>query len=203
MLLKRVRFKIVGISPLLQNNLAGMKPSNSDAVQVKPKDPKPVDQAKSLEYRTKDGQLWGPAVGIKQAILTAARNRKIDKKSAPAIVRGSVFEIEEKCLLYDVTTGKPIDIYEIDTRPVGIDTGKKAKVRVLRSRPKIDNWCTYIELEINEEFIHPHQVLELLNIAGPTVGWMDFRPEKGGKFGRFTAEAAENGAPASKKTKPA
>lgn len=40
---------------------------------------------------------------------------------------------------------------------------------------------------VDTEFCDPSIVLELLNLAGRIVGIMDWRVEKTGTFGRFTA----------------
>jgi hypothetical protein len=46
-----------------------------------------------------------------------------------------------------------------------------------------------VELDIETDFVDPVKtVLMLLKKAGQTVGYMDFRPECGGSFGRFDAE---------------
>ena len=44
-----------------------------------------------------------------------------------------------------------------------------------------------VPLEIDTAILRPEQVDEALNLAGRIIGIGDYRPEKGGGFGRFSA----------------
>jgi hypothetical protein len=55
----------------------------------------------------------------------------------------------------------------------------------MRSRPCFKDWALEFQLDIEEEEIDPSVIKEVLDYAGKRVGIGDFRPEKGGSFGRF------------------
>ena len=72
----------------------------------------------------------------------------------------------------------------------------------IRYRGEFRNWWVRLLISYNHRVISPEQVTNLVNTAGFGVGVGDWRPEKGGQFGRwhvadsvemanFTQEAAE------------
>ena len=64
--------------------------------------------------------------------------------------------------------------------------------RILRTRAKFDTpWSCTFELDVDDELIDQDQLLEWLDIAGRQIGLGDWRPEKSGMFGRFTAPDIE------------
>ena len=59
------------------------------------------------------------------------------------------------------------------------------RARIMRSRPVFKKWQLEFELEIDEMEVPNDVVKEILEYSGKRVGIGDFRPEKGGSFGRF------------------
>jgi hypothetical protein len=72
--------------------------------------------------------------------------------------------------------------FEVDSRPVTIPS---TKGKVMRHRPRFDCWSAAFDLDIDETLIKPEFVQTLLTDVGRRQGWGDYRPEKGGPFGRF------------------
>ena len=70
--------------------------------------------------------------------------------------------------------------WEVDTRSVIVNRG-----RIMRSRPCFEKWALEFQLDIDDEEIPAEVVKDVLDHAGKRVGIGDFRPEKGGSFGRF------------------
>jgi len=171
---------IVGLSPLLMNNPAGMNPK-APGIKAK-KIPTPEDEAAAKAYKMADGQLYLPALAFRAAVLRQCVGRKIGRYSAISIVSGAVLVPEERCLLVDVDD-KPLCDYAIDVRRVVVQRNG-----VMRARPRIEKWRTRLALEINTEMVGVADILELLQAAGRAVGVGDFRPERKGMFGRFTAD---------------
>ena len=73
-----------------------------------------------------------------------------------------------------------IQKWEIDRRPVVVQ-----RARVVRSRPVLKEWALNFRATYDDEEIPAHVLKEILDYAGLRVGIGDFRPEKGGPFGRF------------------
>lgn len=170
-------FRIEGLSSLLQNNPASMKPTPA-GVTVK-KIPTPEAEAASKAYE-RDGTFFIPAIAFRSCILACCTGRKINKKAAITSMSPGVFTVEEECVLVDPKTDKPIQKYEIFTcRAVVMRAG------VLRSRPMFRRWACDLALELDLDFVNVEVVHEMLSLAGKAVGIQDFRPQKKGTFGRF------------------
>lgn len=76
--------------------------------------------------------------------------------------------------------------WEIDRRPVVIQ-----RARVTRSRPMFKKWALSFTAEIDEDELPKSVLNEILEYAGRRVGIGDFRPDKGGPFGRFIVTTFE------------
>jgi hypothetical protein len=72
--------------------------------------------------------------------------------------------------------------YEVDSRPVTIPS---TKGKVMRHRPRFDQWSMRFTLRINEDILPVDFVQLLLTEGGQQIGIGDFRPEKSGPFGTF------------------
>lgn len=180
---KIVVFKIKGLSPLLQNNPASMSRSNGSLGTKKI--PKPEDEAAAKCYKDEEGHFYILSEAFRASIVGkggAASGRRIGKFTASSRACAGIFTVEPRATLLDSKNGRPLKKYSIDTRRAVIQ-GQG----VLRSRPCFQNWMVRLPLEIDEDFVTVDQVLELLNIAGKVAGVGDFRPQRRGSFGRFTA----------------
>ncbi len=178
-----VTFTIVGISPLLQNNpseFIGKEADDSLAAKKKVYDDK--NEASLRVYRDPSGAHCHPCEAFTKAMVKAAAGKKFGKMFATAALKGSVFITEPYALLLD-EHGKPMKEYTIDRRPVVV-----GKARVPRCRPCFPKWKMRIAFEIDTAILQAAQVRECLSLAGRIIGIGDYRPEKGGGFGRFTVE---------------
>ena len=71
--------------------------------------------------------------------------------------------------------------YDIDVRTVVIQ-----RARVVKGRPKLENWEVSFTLMYNEKLIEDHGLIkQVLEEAGERIGLLDFRPQKLGSFGMF------------------
>jgi len=71
--------------------------------------------------------------------------------------------------------------YDLDIRTVVIQ-----RSRVVKARPKINEWKLSFDLQYNENLIGNSLIIkEILTDAGQRVGLLDFRPQKYGSFGMF------------------
>jgi hypothetical protein len=178
-----VTFTIVGISPLLQNNPANfIGKAEGDELVGKKKEYDDAEEAKLRIYLDPDGQHCHPCEAFTKAMVKAVAGKKFGKMFATAAIKGSVFITEPFAVLVD-EKGKPAKGYTIDRRPVVV-----GKARVLRCRPCFSKWRVRLALEIDTAILTPAQVKESLALAGRIIGVGDYRPEKGGGFGRFRVE---------------
>lgn len=178
-----VTFRIIGMSPLLQNNPAEFIGKQEEAALTTKKEYNDQEEAALRVYKSGDGSFLHPSESFIKSMVRAVTGRKFGKLSAPAVIKGSVFIAEPHCVILD-DKGKPAKSYTIDRRPVVVNK----KARVLRCRPCFQPWTLLLALDIDTAIVSPDRIREALALAGRTVGVGDYRPEKGGGFGRFKCE---------------
>jgi hypothetical protein len=174
-------FTIVGISPLLQNNpenFIGVK--EQDLAAKKDYDDK--EEARQRLYLDADGNHCHPAQAFPKAMVAAVAGKKFGKTFATTAIKGAVF-ITEPFVAIEDEDGNPAKTYSISRLPVVV-----GKARVLRCRPCWNKWRIRLPLEIDTAILQRAQVLEALSLSGRIKGIGDYRPEKGGGFGRFSVE---------------
>lgn len=176
-----VSFEIVGISPLLQNNPASFIGADEGAGLATKKVYDDNDEATRRLYFTPDGSHYHPAEAFVKSMVKAAAGKKIGKAFATAALKGSVFIAEPHAIITDHKGKKPT--WTVDKKPVVV-----GKARILRCRPMFSEWHIWLALEIDASLISKDVVRDCLSIAGRVVGVGDYRPEKGGGFGRFRVE---------------
>ena len=196
-MLRQYRIKIKGLSPILHHNgAAGLdagSPANIEkAALTKKKGANrtnvEVARIQQLEceialYVTADGKPTVPAAALRSCIETGARKLK----QGPQVREGLlVHQVEE--FIYDhAKLGSTVAELSKSTQfvvPVVV-----ARARVLRTRPKFDDWAVVFTIEVDDELIDKKQLEMWLDISGRRIGLCDWRPEKSGSFGRFTTES--------------
>lgn len=168
--MKSIRVTLRGISPLLMHSFSL---SPVEALEKKPAE----EQAELAAYRDpeNEGELYIPAINLQRALVSAATYSK-------GKGRASLQKSAAACLLISperLSLGTKT--YTIDTRPVVIPS---TKGRVLRHRPRLDQWQVTFDLEWDENLITELQLRRIVDDMGTRVGLLDFRPEKKGPFGR-------------------
>jgi len=152
----------------------------------------PRDEAEQAAYRFPNGQLYHPGAAIARMLREAGANHKIkgSRRSAKFAVPSAVIVPDDAIALVCPETGKPLDDFEVDSRPVVIPA---TKGRIMRHRPRLDKWAMKFTLEIDDDLLPTDFVHQLLEEGGRKLGIGDFRPEKGGPFGRFQVTQWSNG----------
>ena len=136
----------------------------------------PENDFEACKYKDDHGRDCLLACAIKKAIVAAAR---VDDTKKMTELRQSIFVRGERI---------PIEYSECEMREDMVRISGKADVRY---RPAYKNWSATIEIEWLISQLSAGQVLNLLQLAGFSVGIHDWRPEKSGEFGRFAPVSAE------------
>lgn len=185
--MEKIDVEIKGICPLLQNQF-NTKEQGAEKSRAKKKNYVPEEEAEKGTYRNEKNEIYEPAEHILGSLIRSAVNFKFEgKKSFKDIVRSAVFiNPVEIPLLND--KGKPFKTWsEIDVRPVVIQ-----RARVVKWRPKFNNWAMAFDIQIMEEdLLNARTLKEILEFAGQRQGIGDYRP----RFGRFqvTSWQVQNG----------
>jgi hypothetical protein len=168
--MKTVSVKIKGISPLLMHRYPLLP---IEALEKKSAE----EQAELAAYRErKSGELYVPGTNVQRALVVAASYSK--GKGRASLVKqtaAAVFVTPE-------ILGLGIKEFEVDARPVVIPA---TKGRVMRYRPRLDDWQVCFEIAYDENLLDETQLRRIVDDCGSRVGLLDYRPQHMGPFGRF------------------
>lgn len=182
--MKTITVTINHIAPMLINRF---KENDEIPAQMKKGGKKdygtPREQAEATAYcdepRNKKSLLWIPSTWIMGSIATIASDYKLPgtRKSVKSVYGGAIIPTEEKLYFHEKhVLGK----VEVDSRPVVIQ-----RARIMRHRARLEEWSLTFHLELDETIIAVDSLHQILTDAGRRAGLGDFRPPKGGPFGRF------------------
>jgi hypothetical protein len=182
--MKIFRFRLTGTYDLLMNSPLKMSHNGSGKVGTGPKIPEAAEEAAASRYISEDGtHLYVPSQGVKSSLVIGAIGRRVNKRGLSRVLMGTVFCVEDRSILFDPQTNKPIPPtkYTVDTRRCVL----QKKVGILRSRARVGPWYFDIDFDLDDEILGPEHLLQVGELSGRTVGILDFRPEHGGNFGRY------------------
>ena len=178
-----VSVTIEGISSLLQRGFSA-EFQNEDATRAQVvQHPAPRAAAEAVCYRDDEGFCYFPGTAIDRLLAEAGSNHKLkgSRRAVKWVVPAAVLMLNDRIHIR-TKDGKQRTDFEVDSRPVVIPS---TKGRIMRHRPRWDQWTARFELEIDPAVLPVDVVHQLLEEGGRRVGIGDFRPEKRGPFGRF------------------
>lgn len=166
-----------GISPLLMHAFP-LTPVKS--IEKK----SPAEQAEISAYRDPDtNELYVPGVAVQRGLIGAATYSKgKGRATLQKPVAACVLITPERIRL-------GVSEYAIDSRPVVVPA---TKGRIVRHRPRLDQWKITFDLEWDPELLTEDQVRQVVDDMGRRVGLLDFRPERKGPFGRSVVVSWKN-----------
>ncbi|KPK41332.1 MAG: hypothetical protein AMJ65_09670 [Phycisphaerae bacterium SG8_4] len=139
----------------------------------------PEQEAKDATYFTEDGKFGIPVNALKKSFIEAAHT---DMGIAKTLVRKALFLVcEDKNGVIQMRCEEP----KIREDHVRIGQGGAD----LRYRPEFESWECDIEIQYDAALLTPEDIANLINRAGFGVGICEFRPEKGGDWGRYQVKA--------------
>ena len=177
---------IKGRSPYLMRGWSKEAEIDGDAPTrriVKTKTTPREEAEKSLCLTPENGWPFIPGAAFSRLLREAGGNHKMkgSRKSVKYAVPSAIIVLDEMVPMLDLA-GAPNPKWEVDSRPVTIPA---TKGRIMRHRPRWNEWMAIFAMEIDEEQLPADFVHQLLVEGGLRIGVGDFRPEKGGPFGRF------------------
>ncbi len=189
--MENVTFRCTSISPLLMNNPASML-VQTKKVRGQAQEHDPAEEAEAGAYRFDSGHLYFPTLAFRRACIDAGAGRKVagTRQSAKTILNGALFLPDEggdsvlDTPLLDPDTDEPLEKYEVDVRRCVVQ-GRSA---IIRGRPRLDEWAAYVTFQVDDARISLDHMTSIFEIAGSSIGIGNWRPQKGGIFGRFAVE---------------
>jgi hypothetical protein len=193
----QITCRLVGVTPLLMHRPGSMTANTGTVAKTNAKRiPTPEEECEMAVYRDEDlGHLYAPDRWITRSLTESGKafQNPQNKKStlmrvfAAAILPPPVIGFP----LVDPDTGEFIEEYTIDIQRVVV-----MRAAVMRARPRIDSWSIDLALGVDLGALNVNGslrdtgklYLDALTHAGSKQGFGDFRPEKGGSYGRFKVE---------------
>jgi hypothetical protein len=186
----KVRLEVTGTSPLLMHNSRLADPLDPIVKAVKSISGKRIKTEADHEAMARlefEGGLYlddqlGPVVpgaNIERSLVEGARITKSGKK----IERGLFVLDPYVQLIYNGprTAAELWDKGFISRLSVGVTTN-----RVMRTRPQFTEWALQAEAEVDAFVLNPTDLQAIAETAGRMVGIGDYRPGKGGSYGRYS-----------------
>ena len=189
------RIEITGESALIQHSALGidnfhpLKLEMANLTKKKGSNKTSEDERRIREIETElsfwfngSQQLIIPAPAMRSCIETGARK----VKQGPQVREGLIV-LNDGLLEYDKERyGETLAELRNRTQftvPVVVQ-----RARVLRTRPRFETpWSAEFSVEYDPDLVDKTQLENWLDIAGRRIGLGDWRPEKSGMYGRFTA----------------
>lgn len=158
---------------MMRDKHAGKKTKNRDVRN-------PEKEGRDAAYLTDDDRYGVPAMAVKSAVLSAAHK---DLGVPRTMVMKSLFLVcSDKNMVIPFK-----DYSEPHIREDAVTVGSSSTD--LRYRPQFDTWSTVVQWELDSELLQVGDLVNLISRAGFGVGVGEWRPEKGGEYGRFEIDS--------------
>jgi hypothetical protein len=138
----------------------------------------PKAEYEAAMHVTADGKPGIPAYAVKCALVSAAHK---DIGIEKTLVKKGVYVLcDDPNNVLEIRSSEPL--MREDHVKVGMGGTD------LRWRPEFREWSATIEAELTDMFMDKETFINLLDLAGSAAGIGEWRPEKGGDYGRFEVE---------------
>ena len=187
--MKKLRFEVKGVQPLMLNNSQVVNPFNKYNIALKPltaKRKKTEDdmieiyrlQFESSLYLKGDSYII-PGDHFWKSVCTAAKEQKLGKKFEQS------FQIIEDCLLeFPEKDMTPTELYKEGSHVDVRDAVIQGRSRVPACRAIFSEWSTEVECWYDETQLDEKDIVQMFNIAGQRYGVGTYRK----RYGRFEAK---------------
>jgi hypothetical protein len=179
--MKTFQAVIEGLTPMLQHRFGDAEEMEQATRKVHLKTEDPREAAEKCAYRNAAGHLYIPGAAAARMLreVGGGHKQRGSRKSLKFVIPAAVLVLDDQIVLRD-SEGNPLTEFEVDSRAVVIPS---TKGRVIR--PRLNTWHAEFTLEIDDDMIETSLIHQLLIEGGSKNGLGDYRPEKGGPFGKF------------------
>tara|TARA_B100001250_G_scaffold399819_1_gene409622 strand:- start:48 stop:695 length:648 start_codon:yes stop_codon:yes gene_type:complete len=181
-----IQIGVKGISPFLPHawseKALRMLAMTAQERRKQPKgEREPEVEAKSCAYYCDDGSYGVPLTAFKASLInTAHKDNGLEK----TLVKKSLFIPSDDSNLCVPMVYSKEPYVRTDTVRVG------AGATDLRYRLCFEDWGAIFKISVDISKLSIQDVITLTDNAGFSVGIGDWRPERGGEFGRFTVDTS-------------
>lgn len=175
---KTMEVHCVGTKPLIMKAWSEeARQDMLDAQMGKPKVKRNKDPDKEFQgcrYLDKKGRDYIPGHIIKKCLASAGDLVGVRR----SLLEKILFVLDER--VYINCPGGPTK-----RRDMVRNRGRMGSVADIRFRPEYTDWSFVVKIEFNSGFFAPEAVVNLFQNAGYSCGLGEWRPQKGGEYGRF------------------
>jgi hypothetical protein len=180
----RARVYLLGTAPLIMHRFSAKawrelllpSPEKNKAEKAETLKHDPLNEFRDCCYRNRDPNeptaVHFPAGAFSKALAAAALD-------VPGATKSQILR------LVSITTTQ-VNIYGVPS--LGMDMVRNSDMNRtpdVRTRSYFSEWCCSIDVEYVSTLINQTQIFNLIGAAGVIVGLGDYRPQKGGQFGKF------------------
>ena len=124
-----------------------------------------------------------PSINVRSCIVEGGKLNKL----GAAIQRGTIIMDDVLPLAYDGP--RTLDALWADAKFRDVRSVVVARQRLMRCRPRFSAWGVEFDIYYDPSIIDRAQLFQAAVNAGQFIGLGDYRPNKGGPFGRFEVTA--------------
>ena len=188
--MKKLKVVLTGISPMLMHADKLVDPISPASIAHKEVSKKKVKTREDHEwlarsdwehsiYLDADGKkIVVPSLNIRASLIEGGKMNRL----GPSVKKGVHFFLSENFLVYDGPTN--LDKLWKDGRFTDVRSVRVSSAKIMRYRPKFDEWMVEFSVMFDPEIISDHDLKMCFDKAGEYCGIGDFRP----LFGRFNCE---------------
>jgi hypothetical protein len=181
---KSLSLKITGVCPLLMHNGQLADPLNNFAREMRrisgkrDKTEADYEELARLEFLgslyLKGGEPCIPGEMVEAAFVVAAKKKKRGNQAKAGVLCDAMYPLQYV---------GPRDPQELLKDPrFRLSTGVRVqRNRVIRTRPRFEDWWAEIEIKFMPSLLNEREVRDIAELVGQVVGLGDWRP----RFGRF------------------
>ena len=181
--ISQITVTINGLTPLIVHNFSAkssrqiLEKQQGKAKNAKHEIRKPEEECEAAKHISIDGWEGFPVGGLKKCLVRGGKAVGLVMTD----LRSAVF-VEADC--------KTKNLFRINGKSkMGEDPIRLPNGAIdLRYRPYYNEWSANLKITFNEGLVSKDQLLQALYAGGFGVGLGDWRPEKGGDFGRFSVQ---------------
>jgi hypothetical protein len=189
--MSRARVHLLGTSPLIMHRFSSKSwrelllpsPEKNKAEKAESLKHDPLTEYRECCYRNRDPNeptaVHFPSGAFSKAVAAAALD-------VPGATKSQMLR------LVSISTTQ-VNIYGVPM--LGMDMVRNsdmARTPDVRTRAFFPEWCCAVDVEYVSTLINQTQIFNLIGAAGVIVGLGDYRPQKGGQFGKFMAVAPDD-----------
>lgn len=184
---RSLTFRIIGVTPLVMHNGQLANPLNVWSKRLKAvtgkrtKTDADYEEMARLEWLgglyLKDGKPCIPGEVVEGTLVSAAKRSKTGKQAQAGLIcpDAALLEFDGNRAIEDLWQDEDYRL------TVGCKVGQ---ARIMRTRPKFNQWAATITVQYDDSLLNERQVVDFFTLAGQNIGMCDWRP----KFGRFEVE---------------